>query len=223
MLAVATATPRRFHTRRRDSTPRLHRTHPRQNERKRLSCLWAALLSTAAPPPPMPNGILSTMLLITLRGVKGGSTRKGRTVVRGVFKHGFVMHMEVSGLQVRPAPGPEDTRSLPDATRTLKGFAPLSLRIAMRAYFATHKESHTFHAFAADNYEPGEKSDYLHSTNYYSLYGQVIVHFQHFAELVSKDILRAKHDLLAIDAASHDARQSSSCSPAPPAVGLGGK
>src|SRR5690242_15963514 len=94
----------------------------------------------------------------------------------------------------------KDGFGLPDAMRTLKGFALLSLRIALRAYFATYKDSHTFHVFAAKDYEPGERTDHVHSTNYCSLYGQVIIHFQHFAELVCKDILRAEHDLLAIDA-----------------------
>ncbi len=94
----------------------------------------------------------------------------------------------------------KDGFGLPDAMRTLRGFALLSLRIATRAYFSTYKDSHTFHVFAAPDYEPGEKTDHVHSTNYCSLYGQVIVHYQHFAELVCKDALRAEHDLLAIDA-----------------------
>jgi hypothetical protein len=109
----------------------------------------------------------------------------------------------VAKVTIRPPKAvADDGYGLPDATRTLKGFALLSLRIAMRAYFSTYKDSHTFHTFAAADYEPGEKTDFHHSTKYYSLYGQTIVHFQHFAELVCKDILRAKHDLLVFDAAS---------------------
>jgi hypothetical protein len=95
-----------------------------------------------------------------------------------------------------------DGFGLPDTAGKLKGFAMLSLRIAMRAYFATYRAMHHFHAFCDPKYKPGEDTDYLHATNYYSFYGQTILHFQHLAELVCKDVLRTKHDLLAINAES---------------------
>ena len=61
-----------------------------------------------------------------------------------------------------------DGFGLPEATRNLKGFAVLSLRIAMRAYFATYRAMLHFHAFYDPNYKAGEDTDYLHATNYYS-------------------------------------------------------
>jgi hypothetical protein len=96
----------------------------------------------------------------------------------------------------------KDGFGLPDATRNLKGFAMLSLRIALRAYFATFHGQHSFHVFSDPKYKPGDETDYHHSTNYITFCGQAVLHFQHLAELVCKDALRSAHDLLAINAES---------------------
>ena len=69
--------------------------------------------------------------------------------------------------------------------------ALLSLRIAMRAYFSTHKSIVLLREIIDPNVKDKKQVDYLHSTEYRSLYGQVVIHFQHFAELVCKDFLRS--------------------------------
>jgi hypothetical protein len=84
----------------------------------------------------------------------------------------------------------------------LKSFALLSLRIALQAYFSTYNSMRHLHLFADPFTKKPDGRDRVHCPEYCSLYGQVVLHFQHFAELVCKDILRAQHDLLAIDAAA---------------------
>ncbi len=97
---------------------------------------------------------------------------------------------------------------IPGTMRNLKGFALLSLRIALRAYFSTYKAMESrLHVFTDPSSKQEKDHDYLHSTDYCSLYGQIVVHFQHFAELVCKDILRAEHDLMAVDAAARPVLQ----------------
>jgi hypothetical protein len=97
----------------------------------------------------------------------------------------------------------EDGFSLTEAKHQLDSFAMLSLRIALKSYFATYRSmSYCLDAFTGPSSTKPKDTDYLHSTEYCTLYGQVIVHCQHFAELVCKDFLRDQHPLLAINLAA---------------------
>ena len=68
-----------------------------------------------------------------------------------------------------------------------------SLRIALTSWFST------YHIFAHNTWRlvEGKKlDDREHSWEYFVLQSEAIVHLQHFAELVCKDILRSEHELL---------------------------
>jgi len=96
-----------------------------------------------------------------------------------------------------------DGFALSESMHSVRGFALLSLRIGMKAYFSTSKSMVSrLHIFSDTANLHGLSPDCMHSIDYCSLYGQVIIHFQHFAELICKDVLRTEHDLLAIDAQS---------------------
>ena len=45
--------------------------------------------------------------------------------------------------------------------------------------------------------------DDLHGARYHDAFAECVSHFQHFAELVIKDFLRAEHPLLADDTSGH--------------------
>jgi len=106
-----------------------------------------------------------------------------------------------------PADIKEDGFSLEEVRKHIDSFALLSLRIALRSYFSTYQAMcYCLHGVVdlledvkkEDLEKKQKETDFLHSTEYCALYGQTIVHFQHFAELVCKDFLRREHPLLAI-------------------------
>jgi len=69
----------------------------------------------------------------------------------------------------------------------------LSLRIALEAYFSTYKASkHSINPI--DPQLDARMEDNIH---YHQAYAEAIVHFQHFFELIIKQILRKDHVLLA--------------------------
>jgi len=94
----------------------------------------------------------------------------------------------------------DDGFSLEEAKSRINSFALLSLRIALQAYFSTYKSMwYCLHGVIDPMARTTKQdTDYLHSAEYCSLYGQAIVHFQHFAELVCKDFLRELNQLLPI-------------------------
>ena len=75
----------------------------------------------------------------------------------------------------------------------------LSLRIALKSYFSTyHSIRNRFHF---DNV--GIEETFKREINYCESCAETIIHFQHFFELVIKDILRQDHMLLASRVYSH--------------------
>lgn len=83
----------------------------------------------------------------------------------------------------------------------LSNLALLSLRIALKAFFSTYETMrYCLNVFDQNKHFSLEKVDRNHSYSYNEACSETIVHFQHFAELVCKDILRQEHELLAVDA-----------------------
>jgi hypothetical protein len=75
--------------------------------------------------------------------------------------------------------------------------ALISLKIALESYFATYQSfRHRLHIFKKAT-GTHEELDFNHSNEYCERSADCIVHFQHFAELVCKTILRNDHPLLA--------------------------
>ena len=83
--------------------------------------------------------------------------------------------------------------------------ALLSLRTAMKAYFSTYRPMrHSLHLYAVGA-RPDERTlEHNIPHEYCEFAAEAILHFQHFIELIVKDILRREHPLLA-DVASDDA------------------
>lgn len=70
-----------------------------------------------------------------------------------------------------------------------KSLAFISIKIALSAFLGTYKKLRTYTLHC-----PDEISD---SAMYFETYTEVIVHFQHFFEIIIKDILRSEHELYA--------------------------
>lgn len=87
---------------------------------------------------------------------------------------------------------------LPDRGGKLAGVEMLSLRIALRAFFSTYQHmKYTLHLFDGTTTEDQATIDFNHTASYCEACAETIVHFQHFTELICKDMLRAIHPLLA--------------------------
>ncbi len=81
--------------------------------------------------------------------------------------------------------------------------ALLSLKIALESYFSTYSSVKYSIAQIDNSVDLGQDQiDWLHNSQYRQLYAETIVHFQHFAELVCKDLLRGEHILLSVDASN---------------------
>lgn len=92
--------------------------------------------------------------------------------------------------------------SLPERGGALKELALLSLKIALKSFFSTYQTmTSKLHIFDTKDIEDQE-IDFNHSSSYCEACAEAVVHFQHFAELVCKNFLRAEHDLLAVDASA---------------------
>jgi hypothetical protein len=84
----------------------------------------------------------------------------------------------------------------------IRDLALLSLRIALKAFSRTYLcMKRSIHAFDPASNLPDDVMD-SHGLEYSEAAAETIVHFQHFAELVCKEILRQKHELIATDASS---------------------
>ncbi len=70
-----------------------------------------------------------------------------------------------------------------------------SFRVAMRSYFSTYK---AIKWNAIKIFKHTTDNEELHNRDYIEMYSETIVHFQHFFELVLKDILREANELLAL-------------------------
>ena len=76
-----------------------------------------------------------------------------------------------------------------------------SLKIALKSYFSTYQSmKYSLHIFDPKNKEKQGDIDFYHTPSYCEFCSEAIIHFQHFVELVCKDILRKSHSLLANDA-----------------------
>lgn len=86
--------------------------------------------------------------------------------------------------------------------------APLSLKIALKAYFSTYRSiRHKISSFVDPENDVLKNSEDIgflsYPLSYYEACTEAIVHFQHFAELLIKSFLRKEHPLLA-DIAAHN-------------------
>ncbi len=81
----------------------------------------------------------------------------------------------------------------------LENLAFVSLRLALKSYFSTYKSNEIYIADFIENGENlEEKTNKLHAKDYYENYFECIVHFQHFFELIMKDILEKISKLLVV-------------------------
>lgn len=91
---------------------------------------------------------------------------------------------------------------LNEIERKISSFAFISLKTALKSYFSTYKNSSPFIKTILDGdsavYSKYEK-DILYVTDYIEAYAETIIHFQHFFELICKEILRKEHELLVLN------------------------
>ncbi|WP_010191741.1 hypothetical protein [Bacillus sp. m3-13] len=85
--------------------------------------------------------------------------------------------------------------NLMDGDHRQNGLAVSALKIAFNSYFKTYQSMKMIIPYILD----GERKDEFHHFKYFEFYGETIVHFQHFAELVCKEILRQQHELLVLE------------------------
>ncbi|MDM5291718.1 hypothetical protein QUF81_00175 [Peribacillus simplex] len=89
--------------------------------------------------------------------------------------------------------------------RNITDYSFISLKTALNSYFSTYKRSNLFFARVLTEEEnKGEKNhgyenDYYYITQYIEAYTETILHFQHFIELVCKEILRKENELLVLN------------------------
>ncbi|NRD51621.1 hypothetical protein [Corallococcus exiguus] len=97
----------------------------------------------------------------------------------------------------------KDGFSLTDRKGKLTDLSLISLRTGLRSYFATYSSMMNFlHLFEPNSTAPLDKADFAHALEYIENSTEAILHLQHFAELVCKDLLRDEHPILASDAAN---------------------
>lgn len=83
--------------------------------------------------------------------------------------------------------------TIPDLDRNYESIAFLTLKIALKSYFSTYQSmSHKGLNFK-------ELEDNEHTSEYMVNYFETIIHFQHFFELIIKDILKEENLLSIID------------------------
>ncbi|MEK4671144.1 hypothetical protein [Niallia sp. FSL R7-0271] len=94
-----------------------------------------------------------------------------------------------------------DGFSMKDIERRYSSFAFISLKTALYSYFSTYESSTLFiHRILNGNSSyVGKDTDRQYSTDYIEKYAETIIHFQHFIELVCKEILREENELLVLN------------------------
>lgn len=76
----------------------------------------------------------------------------------------------------------------------------LSLRIALHSYFSTYRSiRHSLTNLIAEQPDPEFRASQSYSLDYMQHAAESILHFQHFAELVCRTLLRSEHILLVAD------------------------
>lgn len=81
----------------------------------------------------------------------------------------------------------------------IDSLAFLSLRIALESYFSTYRSSVSYINYLYEDTALNTDNDSHYSLKYIENTSEAIFHFHHFVELILKDILRKKHDLLTIN------------------------
>ncbi|MFJ6211670.1 hypothetical protein [Lysinibacillus sp. NPDC092081] len=88
-----------------------------------------------------------------------------------------------------------DGFTIPNLSRDMDSIAFISLKAALKSYFSTYK---CMGYYGKDLFE--NKIDInSYSTEYIEYYFETIIHFQHFFELICKDILREENELLVLN------------------------
>lgn len=100
----------------------------------------------------------------------------------------------------------KDGFSLSDAGSRIKNASLFSLRIGLKAYLSTYQPmKYGLHMFEPTSTTDLATADFNTSSYFAEHCVEAIVHLQHFFELALKEILKGKHALLALDAASKPA------------------
>ncbi|TQR47866.1 hypothetical protein [Bacillus cereus] len=93
-----------------------------------------------------------------------------------------------------------DGFSINDLDKKISSFSFISLNTAIKSYFSTYKSSEHFLGTVLDNNSMTKfEKDWQYGINYIENYSETIIHFQHFIELICKEILREKHELLVLN------------------------
>jgi len=85
----------------------------------------------------------------------------------------------------------------------IENIAFLSLNLSLKSYFSTYRSIDYCFSSIANNSMTGKSKDNLYTHKYVEAACEAISHFQHFTELIVKDILRKAHPLLSIDASKN--------------------
>ncbi|MTI67981.1 MAG: hypothetical protein FH753_15460 [Firmicutes bacterium] len=88
----------------------------------------------------------------------------------------------------------------------LESLAFVSLRLALKSYFSTYKSMEISISPLVKDYKDSQGNDmyseeqlnWSHTRDYYENYCETIIHFQHFFELITKDILEKINKLLVV-------------------------
>lgn len=78
--------------------------------------------------------------------------------------------------------------------------ASLSLNLSFKSYFSTYRSVDYYLILLSEKSKSEEGKDCFYTTEYIENACEAIFHFQHFVELIIKDILHKEHELLLIDA-----------------------
>jgi hypothetical protein len=90
--------------------------------------------------------------------------------------------------------------SLNDLEKTISSFAFISLGTALKSYFSTYKSSkHFLRTDISSDFDSQIEEDWQYGAEYIENYSETIIHFQHFIELICKEILREEHELLVLN------------------------
>ncbi|WP_347722776.1 hypothetical protein [Lysinibacillus capsici] len=85
--------------------------------------------------------------------------------------------------------------AIPDINANFESIALISLKQALKSYFSTYK----YMANNGRSLFEDELDARSHSPGYIEHYSETIIHFQHFFELICKDILRKENELLVLN------------------------
>ncbi|GGI18490.1 hypothetical protein [Gottfriedia solisilvae] len=90
--------------------------------------------------------------------------------------------------------------SLNELEKRISSFAFISLRTALKSYFSTYKSSKFFISTVLNGNSMTQiEKDWQYGNEYIEDYSETIIHLQHFFELICKEILREKHELLVLN------------------------